>query len=132
MTATQAALAVVLRGERVLLVRRANPPDAGLWGYPGGKVEPGETVEQAAVRELREETGVRAEAGAVLVTLEVKGEGFHYALHAVACHYLSGKPCAADDVTDADWVSFPDVQAGVRPMSSDVGRVLEMALKRLG
>lgn len=132
MTATQAALAVVLREERVLLVRRANPPDAGLWGYPGGKVEPGETVEQAAVRELREETGVRAEAGAVLVTLEVRGEGFHYALHAVACRYLSGKPCAADDVTDADWVSFPDVQAGVRPMSRDVGRVLEMALKRLG
>lgn len=132
MTATQAALAVVLREERVLLVRRANPPDAGLWGYPGGKVEPGETVEQAAVRELHEETGVRAEVGPVLVTLEARGEGFHYALHAVACHYLSGRPCAADDVTDADWVSFPDVQAGVRPMSRDVGRVLEMALKRLG
>ncbi|EAQ11313.1 8-oxo-dGTP diphosphatase [Maritimibacter alkaliphilus HTCC2654] len=132
MTATQAALAVVLREERVLLVRRANPPDAGLWGYPGGKVEPGETVEQAAVRELHEETGVRAEAGAVLVTLEARGEGFHYALHAVACRYLSGKPCAADDVTDADWVPFPDVQAGVRPMSRDVGRVLEMALKWLG
>lgn len=132
MTATQAALAVVLREERVLLVRRANPPDAGLWGYPGGKVEPGETVEQAAVRELREETGVRAEAGGVLVTLEARGEGFHYALHAVACHYLSGRPWAADDVTDADWVSFPDVRAGVRPMSRDVGRVLEVALKRLG
>lgn len=132
MTATQAALAVVLREERVLLVRRANPPDAGLWGYPGGKVEPGETVEQAAVRELREETGVRAEAGAVLVTLKARGEAFHYALHAVACRYLSGRPCAADDVTGADWVSFPDVLAGVRPMSRDVGRVLEMALKRLG
>ena len=53
-----AVLAVVLRGEQVLLVRRANPPDAGLWGYPGGKVDWGETVEAAALRELAEETGL--------------------------------------------------------------------------
>ncbi|HUF57442.1 MAG TPA: NUDIX domain-containing protein, partial [Thermohalobaculum sp.] len=51
---------------RVLLVRRLNEPDAGLWGYPGGKVEWGETVADAAVRELAEETGGRGEAvGAV-------------------------------------------------------------------
>ncbi|MGV6850187.1 MAG: NUDIX domain-containing protein, partial [Marinibacterium sp.] len=54
------ALAVVLRDGHVLLARRANPPDAGLWGFPGGHVEPGETGLAAAVRELAEETGVIA------------------------------------------------------------------------
>ncbi|MEN7538812.1 NUDIX domain-containing protein, partial [Aurantiacibacter flavus] len=51
-----ATIAVVLREGQVLLVRRANPPDAGRWGFPGGKIETGETIEQAAIRELYEET----------------------------------------------------------------------------
>ena len=46
-----AVLAVVVQAGRILLVRRANPPDAGLWGFPGGKVEFGETIADAALRE---------------------------------------------------------------------------------
>ncbi|MEZ5882333.1 MAG: NUDIX domain-containing protein [Paracoccaceae bacterium] len=65
-----AVLAVVIRGGRVLLVQRANPPDAGLWGFPGGKVEFGETLEQAAERELLEETGVTATAGGAFAALD--------------------------------------------------------------
>ena len=65
-----AALAVVLRGERLLLVRRSHRPDAGRWGFPGGKIEPGETVIAAALRELAEETGVSAEPVEVMRTLE--------------------------------------------------------------
>ena len=54
------AIAVVVRNDHVLLARRGKEPDAGLWGFPGGHVELGETALQAAVRELREETGVEA------------------------------------------------------------------------
>ena len=54
------AIAIVIRPGDVLLVQRRNPPDAGLWGFPGGHVNWGETALAAAARELREETGVIA------------------------------------------------------------------------
>ena len=54
-----AVLGVIVHESRVLLVRRSNPPDAGFWGFPGGKIEAGETLEQAAIREVKEETGLR-------------------------------------------------------------------------
>ncbi|MEC7761936.1 MAG: NUDIX hydrolase [Pseudomonadota bacterium] len=127
MTATPAALSVVLRDGHVLLVRRRNPPDAGLWGYPGGKVDPGETPEQAAVRELAEETGVVARAGRVLDIIEVQAEGFHYAMHAVACTYVAGEPMAADDVSDAAWVPCDDAAGGRLKMSDRVVEVLGLA-----
>ncbi len=57
-----AVIAVVVHDGQALLVRRANPPDAGLWGFPGGKIEFGETVKAAATRELLEETGIHGEA----------------------------------------------------------------------
>ncbi|RVD18864.1 NUDIX domain-containing protein, partial [Mesorhizobium sp. M4B.F.Ca.ET.017.02.2.1] len=50
----------IVRGDKVLLVKRARPPSQGLYAYPGGKVEPGETLSQAAARELEEETGLLA------------------------------------------------------------------------
>lgn len=132
MGAVRAALAVTLREGEVLLVRRRNPPDAGLWGYPGGHVEPGETVYQAAERELYEETGVRAAAGPLLEVVEVKAEGFHFDLIAVACDYLSGTPRAADDVSEAAWVPVAEVLGHGRPMSADVDEVLRRALERVG
>ena len=131
-------LAVVLRGSEVLLVRRANPPDAGLWGYPGGKVEWGETVEAAALRELHEETGIRAEAGPVLGQTDAisRDSGgavlFHYHLVAVACRYLGGSPEADDDALAAEWVAQADVLARRLPMSARVEEVLARALAQTG
>lgn len=109
-----AVLAVVLRGEDALLVRRRNPPNAGAWGYPGGRIEPGETIAAAALRELREETGVEAEFVRVLTALDSisdeRGSGaggalWHYVLVACLCRWRAGEPVAADDALEAGW--FP-------------------------
>ena len=86
-----AALAVVVEGHNVLLVRRRNPPDAGLWGYPGGHVEAGETALAAAVRELAEETTVLADPVGYLANLDTILPGadgrlaHHFFLEAVLC-----------------------------------------------
>lgn len=125
-----AALAVTLRGSDVLLVRRLNPPDAGLWGFPGGHVEPGETALAAAVRELREETGVTASPRHYIDNVDVIRRApdgrleFHFLLTAVLCDYISGEPAAADDALDAAWWPVRDVRAGRLELSANVAEVL--------
>ena len=135
---TLAALAVVLHRDRVLLVRRRNKPDAGLWGYPGGHVEPGETALAAAARELREETSVIAEPLRYLDNLDIirrTDDGtlvFHYLLAAVLCRYRSGTPLPADDVSEACWVAPAEVFAARLPLSADVDTLLARALHEDG
>ena len=107
-----AVIAVTWYDGRVLLVRRHNPPNAGLWGFPGGKVEPGESLLRAAERELAEETGVQGAARRAIDAVDVIGAGeppaHHYLLVAVLVDWLSGEPVAADDVDEAGWFD-PDV-----------------------
>ncbi|WP_300513054.1 NUDIX hydrolase [Aliiroseovarius sp.] len=133
MTPLLGAIAVVIRGADVLLVQRGKAPDRGLWGYPGGGVEWGETVAEAAVRELAEETGVKATPGPLIGHSDViRYEGdlvtHHYFLAATLCTYVSGDPRAADDAADARWVPHEVVLQGKLPMSADVDRVLKLAL----
>ncbi|MCA3245800.1 MAG: NUDIX hydrolase [Azospirillum sp.] len=129
-----AAIAIVPRDGRVLLVRRANPPDPGRWGFPGGKIELGETVAHAAIRESAEETGVRAEAIRTLDTLDTivrAPDGalqFHYVLVAVLCRWLDGEPIAADDVHEADWFDLPRIETGPEPF---LPRVADLARRAL-
>ena len=133
-----AALAVVLDGDRVLLVQRRNPPDAGLWGFPGGHVEPGETALEAAARELAEETGVIARPRAYLDNIDVIERGadgalrFHFLLAVVLCEHVSGDPVAADDARDAAWVAVADVLEGRLPLSASVAGTLRKALAQGG
>ena len=128
-----AALAVVVRDGRVLLVRRRNEPDAGLWGFPGGHVEPGETCAECARREAAEETGVVVPRG-LLTNVEVvrrggpRAPGFHFVLVAVGCDYVSGEPEAADDVLEARRVAVADVPAGRLALSRHVETLVSPAV----
>jgi mutator protein MutT len=128
-----AAIAVVLRGERFLLVRRSHRPDAGKWGFPGGKIELGETVIEAALRELGEETGIEALPVDILTSIDVirrdgRGTLHHYILVAVLCRWQSGEGVADDDAEEAAWFDL----AGLRGVatSPDVERVALLALAR--
>jgi ADP-ribose pyrophosphatase YjhB (NUDIX family) len=115
------ALAIVPRGGAVLMVRRGRAPSRGLWGFPGGHVEWGETVGAAALRELAEETGVTAVPGPLLGVLDVIGAGHHYVLTAHLCHWRAGEPVAADDAEAAAW--WP-VDALPDDLTPNVDRVL--------
>ena len=128
-----AALAVVVRGERMLLVRRSHRPDAGRWGFPGGKIEPGETVVAATLRELAEETGVAAEPVEVLTALDViRRDGavlHHYVLIAVLCRWSGGEGAAASDAEEIGWFDLAAL-SGLEK-SADVERVAALALARI-
>ena len=127
-----AAIAVVLRGQRLLLVRRSHRPDAGRWGFPGGKIGPGETLIAAALRELDEETGVAAEPVEVLTAVDVirrDGETLHhYLLVAVLCRWTAGEGAAASDAEEIGWFDLATLRALEK--SPDVERVALLALAR--
>jgi ADP-ribose pyrophosphatase YjhB (NUDIX family) len=76
------AVGVVARdpGGRLLMVLRGRPPAKGTWSLPGGRVEPGETMAAAALRETAEETGLAVGIGEVAGVVERIGEGFHYVI----------------------------------------------------
>ena len=105
--------AVIFDGERVLLVQRGKEPNKGRWTIPGGAIELGETVRQAVEREVREECGIRVQAGDVVEVLDIiqRDEAgalrFHYVLIDLACRYADGEIVPGDDVSDVRWV-HPD------------------------
>jgi 8-oxo-dGTP diphosphatase len=128
-----ATIAVLLHQGRVLLVRRANPPDAGRWGFPGGKIEVGETIEAAAVRELVEETGVRAEVRCIFTAVDAFDHDAsgrirqHFVLIAVLCRWLLGEPIAGDDALEARWFALEELAGESLALSLDVARVAHQA-----
>ena len=131
-------LAVVMRGDRVLVVRRTNPPMPGRWGFPGGVLELGETVDQGAMRELLEETGVIAEAAGpltVIDTIDRDPEGrvrYHYALVAVIGHWQSGEGIPGDDADEVGWLTRAEIVAQNLPIAPALLRLIDLALARRG
>jgi 8-oxo-dGTP diphosphatase len=93
---------------RLLLVRRATEPARGSWSLPGGRVEPGETPSAAAAREVREETGLLVEVGALLAVVDVMG----YTVHDFAATVTGGTLAPGDDASDVRWCR-PDDVAGL-------------------
>lgn len=116
-----AVLAVVLRDDRALIVQRAQQPNAGRWGFPGGVLELGESVAAGAMRELREETGIIAEPAGWLdvhdaISRDAEGRvQFHYTLIAVRGIWRSGEGEAADDAAATAWASRDEIVAGHYP-----------------
>ena len=128
MTAPVAAVGVIcLRGDEVLLIRRGRPPRLGEWSLPGGRVEPGETVRDAALRELREETGVEAELGPLVDVVDglFPEDGRHYVLIDFAARWTAGEPVAGDDAAEARFWPVKDIAA--RVAWSETVRVIRMA-----
>ena len=101
----------MLHEGNVLLVLRGQPPVEGQWAIPGGSVELGETLQTAAEREIREETGIVIKAGEPAFTFdtvtrdEIGGIAFHYVVIDLTADYVSGEVTAGDDAVDARWVS---------------------------
>ena len=117
-----AVAAVVFDHEdRLLLVRRAKEPSLGAWSIPGGAVELGETLQEATVREVLEETGVQADPIDLITFVEriVPGNGdrpqYHYVIAEFLCRWKSGVPSPSDDVDRAFWVPRSELSTYALP-----------------
>lgn len=119
---------VCLRGEEVLLIRRGAPPRLGEWSLPGGRIEPGEGVRAAALRELREETGVEARLIGLIDVVDgfFPDAGRHYVLIDFVAEWISGEPVAGEDASDAAFV--PVHQALEWVTWSETRRIIEQAV----
>ena len=96
--------AIVRRGDELLLVRRGREPAVGEWSVPGGRVEPGETLMEAVVREREEETGLRGVCGPLVGWVERIGDDWHFViLDFEATVAGDAEPLAGDDALEARW-----------------------------
>ena len=121
---------VCLRGPEVLLIRRGKPPRMGEWSIPGGRMEWGETVMAAALRELAEETRVTAELLGLIEVLDHISEHGHAVLIDFAARWISGEPAAGDDAMEARF--FPLEEAFAQVSWSETERIIRAAVERFG
>ncbi len=103
--------AVVVEDERLLLIRRGRGPAAGEWSVPGGRVERGELLAEAVVRELAEETGLEGVCGELIGWVERVGADHHFVILDFAVSLLDplAQPVAGDDAAEVAWVPIADV-----------------------
>lgn len=104
------ASACVWRSSRVLIVQRANPPFAGMWSLPGGRMEAGETLLQTANRELLEETGVKADLKQLSGVYNLSLEDGSYMIACYTGRWKSGNAVASDDVLTLRWVLTEELE----------------------
>ncbi|MGP4803705.1 NUDIX hydrolase [Agrobacterium cavarae] len=129
-----ASSAIIKRGDRLLLVRRINPPSQDMFAFPGGRGEPGETPADTALRELQEETGIVARHPQLFATYDLPSRD---SAGQLTSHFLLSvflveadeqtAALAADDAADAGWFTLEEIRRLPAPES-----VVECAERLLG
>ena len=127
---------IIIEGDRVLLVKRAHPPIQGQWSIPGGVLEVGEMVREAAVREAQEETGLIVEPGELLGVYDriLRDPGrrvqYHYVLIDFLCRRVGGELIAASDAAEVRWFKRQELP-GLN-LAEDTQDVIRKGFQRLG
>ena len=128
--------AIIISQDRVVLVKRAHPPIQGQWSIPGGVLEVGERVREAAVREAREETGLIVEPADLLGVYDrilrddEKRVQYHYVLIDFLCRPIAGELRAASDAAEVGWYSREELPA--LHLAEDTQEVIQKGFDRLG
>jgi 8-oxo-dGTP diphosphatase len=128
--------AVIIENAKVLLVKRAHPPLQAQWSIPGGVLEVGELVREAAVREAREETGLIVEPGELLGVYDRvlrhtdKRVQYHYVLIDFLCRQVGGELHAADDAAEVRWFTREELPA--LNLAEDTQDVIAKGFAKLG
>ena len=130
-----AVSAAIVRDGHVLVVQRARPPAAGLFTLPGGVVEVGETLLEAVMREVREETSLTIEPVALAGFREAiarDGDGRverHFVILPFAARWLAGEPRLSEELSDARWLRPADL--ATLPTTPGLAAIVATAFKRL-
>ena len=125
---------IIIEDGRVLLVKRGHPPLAGEWSIPGGVLEVGETLREAAIREAREETCLTVEPADLLGVYDRvlrDDEGrilYHYVLIDFLCRRVGGEARAADDADEVLW--FTPEETGKLALPEDTAEVIRLGFQK--
>lgn len=128
--------AIIVEGDRVVLVKRAHPPIQGHWSIPGGVLEVGEMVREAAIREAREETGLTVEPGELLGVYDrilrdpEHRVQYHYVLIDFLCRRMKGDLLAASDAAEVRWFTRQELPA--LNLAEDTLEVIQKGFEKLG
>ena len=124
----------VFKGDTVLLVERGRAPFRGLWSLPGGSIEPGESAREAALRELKEETGITAEIEGVVENVELTatdddGRPVTWRLAMFYGRYAGGSLQPGSDASDANWVAIADLEK--LSLTEGTASLIRLAARRI-
>jgi 8-oxo-dGTP diphosphatase len=130
-----AVSAGIIRDGRILVVRRARQPAQGLFTFPGGVVEAGETLEQALVREVREETAMVVRPVGLAGYREIIAHGpdgrveRHFVILAFAAQWVAGEPRLNEELSEARWLVAEEIAS--LPTTEGLSDIVRSAFARL-